>query len=183
MRRSSVHAVAAFLACLGMLAPSSWLQAEPHLTSTLAPTAPAPGRQPAATDVALEQGGTLVGQAVDAQGKPLAHIAVALRQEHREVACTSADASGGFAVSGLRGGTYHITAGRAGGTFRLWAANTAPPSAMRAALLVEDGVQVRGQNPLCGCLSNPWVLAAIVTAAIAVPIIVHNTQGSKPQTP
>jgi hypothetical protein len=162
-----------------MLIPASWLQAEPHLASTPPPQ----GRQPAATDVALEQDGRLVGQAVDAQGRPLARVGIALRQEHREVARTSADDSGVFAVSGLRGGTYHITAGRAGGTFRLWAANTAPPSAMPAAMLVEDGVQVRGQNPLCCCLSNPWVLAAIVTAAIAVPIIVHNTRGSKPRTP
>jgi hypothetical protein len=58
------------------------------------------------------------------------------------------DEHGRFAIRGMRAGTYTIETANGGGTFQLWAPNTAPPSAQTAALIVSQrGVVMRGQNP------------------------------------
>ncbi len=170
---------AALLACLAMVVPTPFLDAQTPEASAQ----PSRGAAPSAVHVALQPGGTLVGQVLDSQGRPLARTPVALRQSGREVASTATDERGGFAVGGLRGGTYQIATDRSAGVYHLWAANTAPGFARPEALLVEGGVQVRGQGALCCALSNPWVLAGIVTAAIAVPIIINNTKGESPHSP
>jgi hypothetical protein len=60
--------------------------------------------------------------------------------------------------------------------YRLWAEQTAPPAANDGVLVVHGDDAVRGNscNPcgggLLGVLANPWVLAAIVAAAIAIPL-------------
>jgi hypothetical protein len=63
-------------------------------------------------------------------------------------------------------------------SFRLWAADTAPPGAQRSALLVADGQSVLGQGAPSGFgelrrwVTNPWVISIAVAAAIAIPIAV-----------
>ena len=53
--------------------------------------------------------------------------------------------------------------------------NTAPPAAQSAALLVSGSDVVRGQNGgLVYWLTNPWVLAGLIAAAIAIPIALNN---------
>ena len=134
---------------------------------------------PAVVDVALDDGGTLQGQVVDAQGKLVAETTVSIQQLDREIVRTVTDRSGRFRVAGLRGGTYRIVAGEAVGVYRLWAANTAPPAALPRALVVPGDQQlVRGQlGRVVQFLRNPWVVAAIVTVAIAVPVAMHKADG------
>jgi hypothetical protein len=149
---------------------------------------------PSAPDVALEAGGLMVGQVVDAQGAPRAGAPVVIQQKGVEVARTVADGQGRFAFSGVRGGVYHLVTSNGQAMYRCWAEGTAPPVAQQGALLVAGDV-VRGQCGSCGTdpcacggggglfgggwLSNPWVLAAIVATAIAVPIAVSdNDDGS-----
>ncbi len=163
------------LACLGMLIPAPVLHAA---------TGDAPQQQWRATpnpavrvDVALGADGSLRGQAVNAQGKPAAMTRVSLLQDDRTVATAMTDRDGNFLVRGMRAGTYRLVAGQASVTYRLWRPNTAPPSATRAALVVVDGRQVLAQDgPLGYWLTNPWVVAGLVAAAVAIPVAIHNHQ-------
>jgi hypothetical protein len=180
-----------------MLLPTPVVQA-----AGTAPNADTRGRAPETlpeiVDVALGDGGTFCGQVVDAQGQPLARTTVSVRNLDREVASAVSDESGHFRMTGLRGGMYGIVAGEAVGTCRLWAANTAPPSAQPAALVVVGGEQVLGQGPFGGfkccppkhrpvlCrsplsqmkfwLAHPLVIAGIVATAVAIPVAIHNSK-------
>lgn len=161
------------VACLGMLIPTPMLHAA---------TGDAAGQKPTANramtvDVAFGSDGALRGQTVNAQGKPMPSTRVSLQQNGREVAKAVTDRNGHFQFSGLLGGTYQLVAGQASVTCRLWQAKMAPPSATQAALIVVDGRQVLAQHgPLGYWLRNPWVIAGLVTAAVAIPVAVHNYQ-------
>jgi len=167
-------ATAVCLSCLGMLLPQTVLAADAPQPDGPLPSAVSPP-MPAVNDVALQAGGALVGQVVDQQGVPLAHTPVLVRQNDQEVASTITDDNGRFEVSGLRGGLYQVVAGQGVGIYRLWAANTAPPTAQASAMVVSGNDVVRGQDGgLLYWLTNPWVLAGIIAAAIAIPIAVSN---------
>ena len=101
-------------------------------------------------------------------------------QNERQVATAVSDHSGHFQVSGLRGGTYFIGAGQTTSVCRLWAPNTAPPSARPGALVVVGDQQVLGQyGRVLHWFRNPWVVAGLVTAAIAIPVALHNADKDK----
>jgi hypothetical protein len=139
---------------------------------------------PIGADVALRPGGFLLGQAVDAQGAPVAGKPVSIRQQGNEVVATTTDPAGYFLVKGLRGGTYEIAVGESQGVFRLWAAGTAPPSAEEGALVVAGAAPVRGQGgPIGYWLSKPWVIAGGVAAAVAVPVAIHNHRVARLSSP
>lgn len=170
----------AVLACLGMLIPAPAVQA-----ADVAHPADAAALASRTVDVALDKAGTLRGQVVDAGGAPVAEVPVVVLQGNREVARTVTDRSGSFAVSGLRGGTYQLAAAGGASVYRLWAADTAPPAARPAALLVAAGDQlVRQQDPLLQWISgNPWFAIGLAATAIAVPIAVHKSSNSGPASP
>ena len=183
------------VACLGMLISGPVLQAA---TTEAGPRRLAVGQASAVPDVALDAGGSLRGQVVDAQGNPLGRTPVAIRHLDREVAGTISDASGHFRVTGLRGGVYGIMVGQTEAVCRLWVPNTAPPSARPAALVVVGGEQVLAQGGCdpCGCdpccpplrpcsrlkcwLANPLVIAGIIAAAVAIPVAIHNCKDDEP---
>jgi len=123
--------------------------------------------------VALRPGGVLQGQVVDPQGVPAAGTRVVLAREGKPLATTQTDDQGRFGFSGLKGGLYQLATAQNGGMYRLWATGTAPPAARADALLVSGDSVVRGamgQGGMLSFLANPWVLGAIVAAAIAVPL-------------
>jgi len=128
------------VACGGMLIGGLPLNAAP----------PVAVRSPAPTpvlDVALSAGGTLIGHVLDAQGRPQAGVQVAIEQGRWVVASPITDRDGRFIARNLTGGMYLISAGQARGLFRLWAANSAPPQARPAAVLVSvERAVVRGHH-------------------------------------
>lgn len=145
------------------------------------------GTDPAVRDVTLWQGGTLIGQVQNAQGVAKAGVPVAVYSGKDQVAAVKTDANGYFTVTGLRGGLYQVASTDGVATYRLWAANTAPPSAQPGAILVADQDLVRGQ---LGCgrlgmiLTHPLVIGGAVAAAIAVPIaIAANDDDETPGSP
>jgi hypothetical protein len=150
-----VHGAAVALACLGMF------------VGQLARAA-----QPLVTDVALSHGGTLVGKVVDRQGAAQAGQVVRVSQQGEVVAVVETDARGEFQVADLRGGVYQIESAQGLGVYRVWAENTAPPAANDGVLIVHGDEAVRGNQSggVLGFLTNPWVLAAIIAAAIAIPL-------------
>ena len=168
MKITAAQRFAAALACIGMLLPQS---------AFAAPVAKAP-----IGDIALRDGGLLVGLVVDAQAKPLAKAEVSIRQAGKEVARTTTDKNGVFAAKGLRGGQYQVATAQGVVNYRLWADKTAPPTARSAAMVISSDKVVAGNygpGPILSFMTEyPFCAAAIVATAIAVPVAVADDDDS-----
>lgn len=138
---------------------------------------------PVVVDVALRDGGVLIGQVVDTQGGAVAAVAVSLRTKGKELVVGKTDDDGYFAFRGLRSGVYQVVAAKGHGAYRLWPQNVAPPAAQPGALIVAGSETVRGQGGMTflrNAAANPFVVAGVVAAAVAIPVALHNskTKGS-----
>jgi hypothetical protein len=160
--------------------------------------APPPPPAPAVADIALADGGTLHGRVVDLQGAARVGVDVSIRAQDREVARAKSTAEGQFSVQGLRGGVYQVAAGQGQGVYRLWATNTAPPSAQKDVIVYTqccpDQCQPQcqpcpgqGCDPCCEkpgvlkcLLTNPIIIAGVVATAIAVPVALANSHHASP---
>ena len=169
------------LTCLSMMS-SQFIQAagiQPSVRS--ASTAPTQVR---VQDVSLQEGGVFTGNLVNDRGVGQPAVPVIVSRLGKIVAKTETDANGQFAVQGLSGGAYEVQTPIGQGTYRLWAPRTAPPSAQSVATIVAgvpDQPVVLGQGvagSAFGWLANPWVLAGIVAAAIAIPLALDNNDAS-----
>ena len=151
--------MAATVAWMGMMLPPAAFGATPSGESN---------------DVALRSGGVLVGQVVDQQGVAQASTKVSVRTAGSEVVQTTTDANGVFAAKGLRGGQYELATQEGVTVCRLWAADTAPPAARPAALVVNQSDVVRGQGPVHGWVdwmkAHPYLTAGVIAAGIAIPV-------------
>jgi hypothetical protein len=163
MKRSGLGMTSAAFACIGLIIPS-WSFAAP------------PGA--ATNDVALRAGGVLLGQVVDQQGIARPDSPVSIQYAGNEVVRTTTDQNGVFAAKGLRGGQYQLLTPDGGSTCRLWAPDTAPPSARPAALIVAGNDVVRGQGeggPAKAwgtwLKAHPYLVAGTVVSAIAIPLV------------
>lgn len=174
MKSMNLKMTAAVLSCLGML---------------VSPVAAAtPGVAP--RDIALHQGGVLVGQIVDAKGVSIAKAQVSLFSAGKEVARTQSDSTGNFAVKGLKGGVYQVASENNQGVYRLWSAQTAPPSAQRGMMLVSDTDIALGQGGQAGPFrgvanwvsQHPIMTAGVIATAIAIPIALDDDD-DPPATP
>jgi hypothetical protein len=166
MQRNKLGTLAAAVAALGLVLPPSVMAAPP--------AAPVVG----VSDIALRPGGVLLGQVVDPQGVAQAGKPVSIQFAGKEVARTTTDENGVFAAKGLRGGEYKIDTVEGTSSCRLWAANTAPPAARPAALVVSGEDLVRAQfggGPMHAwkewIKAHPYITAGTVAAAIAVPLV------------
>lgn len=165
-RFNLTHGMAAAIACLGIVLPQAAMAAPPAASRI--------------ADVALRDGGAMIGAVYSAEGLPQADQLVSLQTNGREVVRTKTDEHGRFIADGLKGGVYQVVTAEGVSTYRAWSPGTAPPSAQPAALVV-NGEVVRGfghHGTLGHWLSNPWVLAAIVATAIAVPIALNDDDSS-----
>ncbi len=96
------------------------------------------------SDVALQDGNVLVGQYLQPSGKPIADSKVALTQNGKVVQLVETNKDGQFSVR-AKAGVYEIQTDRSLAAYRLWAPNTAPPTAKKGAVLVAGQEVVRGQ--------------------------------------
>lgn len=164
--------------CLGLILPTSILEAAPPAPAAIRPEVP-PRPQPLVGDVALDCDGCLLGRVIDPQGLPMADQPVVLGQMGREVARTRTDASGRFRIGPLRGGTYHLSAGRHGQLVRAWVAQTAPPAARDVALVIAGDDVVRGQMPFEHFFASDAVIIwGMVAAMIAIPIALNRSHST-----
>lgn len=179
-----VRYAAVWLAVGGVCMPAQLLASNPQAPRASEDT----GRQ--VHDVALGSGGLLVGRLLDQQGQPLADAYVAILADQQTVAQTQTDANGSFAVAGLRGGVHQINAANAVQLYRLWVPGTEPPGAERIAQIVSGPDVVRGNWDGHGGMpqraikfaSNPFVVASVIAAAVAIPIIVHAESDAPPRS-
>lgn len=168
---------------LGILFPEASLQAASP--AGLAPTASAsPSPALPISDIALGAEGSLSGLVVDVQGLPVSQAPVVLRQAGQPGAAVTTDRLGQFRISGVPGGTYQLTVGSQSRLLRLWATETAPPQAKPMAVVVVGDQVLRGQRPLSSLwTSDALVIPALVAAGIAIPLSVHHSNHSQPQSP
>ena len=167
------------LACISLACP-------PSSRLLAAETATAPRTR----DIQLDASGRLVGQLVDREGSPVKSAWIGLRQGQEEPRYVQTNNQGEFAFASMRGGVYQLFSEDAGGLYRVWTAQSAPPISQPAAMLV-TGDTHRGQNncpptrqmglgaghyggAIMNTLNNPWVFGGAVAAGIAIPIVLSN---------
>ena len=131
-------------ACWGAVAMPTDMFAADKAAKTTAPKTAAP--KSSVSDVALSEGGALVGKVVNAQGKTMDGAVVTISQGQKQVARVVTDDKGAFTVTEMRGGVYQIKAGDGTSVYRVWTAEAAPPSARPQALVVTNPQVVRGQG-------------------------------------
>lgn len=140
---------------------------------------------PQIADVALRDGGVLVGQLVDGQNAPKSDIRISLQDtQNREIGASVTNKQGYFSMSEVRGGVYQLVTPQGRQVYRLWSPGVAPPSAQPGILLVAQGDTVRGalgNGTWKSILTNPVVIGGAVATAVAVPIIVANQR--RPASP
>jgi hypothetical protein len=135
-------------------------------------------------DIVLQKNNTLLGQIVDTQGVPQKRLDVAVVQDGRVIHRAKTNESGFFFASNLQSGLYQVVSDKTVGTYRLWDSRVAPPSAQQGALLVRGQGPIRAQQgPIAYWLTNPWVIAGLITTAVVVPIVIHNSRTGDDGTP
>jgi hypothetical protein len=160
----SLRKFTVMLACVGILAGQTVQAASPVIR-----------------DVALQSGGVLNGQVLNEQAVAQGRAKVAVVHKGKPLTVTETDQEGRFVLTGLEPGVYELHLAEGGGAYRVWAPRTAPPAAEQGVLLVQDSRVVRGMHNGgggFGWLANPWVLAGIVAAAIAIPLALDNNDAS-----
>ena len=203
MKIKQFREFAVALSCVGMLMA-------PVATAATAPIAVRTAVQ-APRDIALHQGGKLVGQMLDAQGAAIAGATVSVTTAGKEVARVQTDLAGKFQVAGLKGGVHQVATAGQQDVYRLWAPQTAPPAAQQGLMLVSGTDIVRGQScgtgvgcgSACGSggggrvlgggagrggignwiANHPIVTAGAIGAAIAIPLALEDDDDTPPATP
>jgi len=164
------------LATVGLILPAPLAQGAQPFAGTLS-------NGTSAGDIELDRDGMLHGVVVNVQGVPVAGMSVLVRNAAGEVTAVETDAMGRFSVA-VPGGTCRLSTGGFTREFRTWVAGTAPPRSRQIAAMVVGGDVVRGQMPMGDFFrSDAFLLTALVSAAIAIPIAVHNSKSRAPSSP
>jgi hypothetical protein len=149
-----------------------------------------PVAEPPVRDISLSRGGVLHGQILNDQGAPVTGARVTVRHTGLDVATTQTQPEGTFLIAGLRGGIHEVVTADQVAKVRLWAADTAPPSAQPGVLFVGSDSIVRGQTCPCGdagchgCggASGAWgtigAIALVAGIAVAIYAIADDDSGS-----
>ena len=171
------------IACLLTVA----LLAQPAMAAEVAAS-----RQAKAVDVTLQEHGTLIGQCLSENGKPLVDAKVRLTTARGVEAVARTDATGTFAFRGVQGAVL-IESPQAETMVRCWSEAAAPPKAAKALMLVANQPVLRGQQMASPGLqsaisrsksffSNPVYVAGVVTTAVAIPVAFNNVDDEDPNS-
>jgi hypothetical protein len=172
---SSLRMSLVWMGCCGTLLPMNvWAadgQPTPQADRQVEVAAPA---AVTVSDVALQSDNVLNGQVIDGEGRPIAGAPVSLVQRQKEVATVQSASDGSFHVAGVRGGVYQVISSQSDNTYRAWPQGAAPPAAQSKIVLVQ--YSQNGPGPAGPHLSGPMMLgiAAVVAAAVAIPVVLAN---------
>lgn len=125
-------------------------------------------------DVMLHKGGVILGQIVDSQGHGRSAYDVQLLQQGLPMRRTRTDESGQFLLDNLPAGVYQLSTASGNALVRAWAPQTAPPVAQPSVLIVDHTTTVRTQGGPPFQMGNAVIGAAIIGAAVAIPLAVAN---------
>ena len=178
----------ATLATIGLVVGPA-VAVEPPTNSALTPLT-----SESLLDVVLDSSGNLRARLLDTTSQPISGRRVEVVKNGLPIAHAETDALGRLIVPGLTGGVYQLRTAQSTCVFRVWTQEAAPPSAVTDVAMTEVGMVVRGQGACeCGsCTSctgtapvgfapaEPIMIAALLAAAIAVPIAVHNSGSDSP---
>lgn len=154
------------LACLGMIAPQSRLEAAP---------VEAPVTQKAEVADVVLVGGNLSGRVVNDQGQLLAGAAVKASFHGQVVAESVSNANGEFVLSNMQTGLYELSTETGSVAVRAWDQQVAPPAGKSQVLLVNGNAE-RAQILRRTCNSCPGGgagLAAIVALSAVTAIVIN----------
>lgn len=160
------------------LAVSGWL-----LPITRAPADDPPAAavaQPVIHDVRLDSHGNLQGRLIDLEGQPVSQESLELLRDGRVVAQTASRADGQFEFTRLSAGVYQIRFSSYMVVCRVWTDAAAPPAAKSQLTVLSAPPTIRGQQPVSEIFRNPLFIGLLVAAAIAVPVVVHNSRSDSP---
>ena len=157
------------LACLGWLLPQQAFCAPDAAKKSARVQTPI-------VDVRTAADGALGGKLVDQSGKAMADQVVELHHAGKAIMQTKTNKQGDFAFPRVRGGVYQIIIDDAGVGCRVWPDDVAPPAAREQLLVVVGAPVVRGQQPIGAAFSSPLFVGAVLAAAIAIPVAVHNAK-------
>ncbi len=122
------------------------------------------------THIALHRDGMLVGQVVNSQTLGQAGETVVVKFQGHTVATAKTKSNGQFVIRGLKPGLHQIESANSVASYQFWAAQTAPPAARPAVLVVGDQGVVRGQlgdgDPVTGAIIVGSAAGGLVTYAI-----------------
>jgi hypothetical protein len=179
MRRRTPWTACLFsLATLGMLAPQPVHAAQGAVATQQA--AKTEADEPVIVDVGLHAAGQLTGQVVGPNGRAMAGETIYVLRGATTVATCRTNEAGCFAVPGLSGGIYEVRCQQGVLTCRLWAPQTAPPSAKSGLLLTTGDSVVRGQTSFFSRRGSwlkgpaPWIIAGVVAVAVPVALTVRH---------
>lgn len=121
-------------------------------------------------DVKLDKDGALTGRTIDHNGRPVPGAKVLVKRGAVEVAQSTTDVHGNFAVKNLKTGLYEINSGKTVGSYRVWNQNAAPPSAKPHSLLVLGENGARGQYGLTETIAgeNLGLILLCATTGLAL---------------
>jgi hypothetical protein len=163
--------VLAAIACVMMVSPSAALAESVCANASVGPSK----ATNVVVDVALQDGGVLVGQVFNSAGMTRANVPLMIRDRMGRNMQVEADGMGVFTVKNVQGGIYQIRVGNTVAAYRLWAPGTAPPAARSGVVLVDNQQVSRGQGKgRSSVFRHPWAITSFVAAAIIIPIAVTN---------
>jgi hypothetical protein len=172
MNRPTLGWYASLVALVGILFTPSVSASEP---ARLTPQSAAA----AITDVALDQQMQLSGQVVTPTGEPVPAASLRLSQRDAQPLRADADDAGHFRLRLEQGGVYQLAMGQQVVHLRVWTHAAAPPDCPRQLVLVAGDV-VRGQSGKIPCTQiNPWLVAGVVAAAVAIPVVLSNHRSDR----
>lgn len=156
------------IAVLGLVIPTHVLGDETTPTK----------KRPRVHDIQLDDQGDLHVVVVNAEGQSMREHRVQLTgggTPNPSVGMTDQD--GRHTFRGLTGGVYQLQTDQGVCVCRVWTTSAAPPSAAKSLLIVNDVRVTRGQRPIREMFrSDPLLMTAIVAAAIAIPIAIHQSR-------
>jgi hypothetical protein len=130
-------------------------------------------------DVALDQQQLLRGHVTTSNGAAAGGTSLSLWQAGKLQQQTQADEQGRFQFTLRRGGNYQLVVGNQLTAIRVWTAEAAPPGCVRQ-LVVVNGDVLRAQSGKVPYMRvNPWLVAGVVAAAVAIPVVLSNNRSDR----
>ena len=160
--------------CLGMALPRLSLAGDDPLANLSIPVSKK------IENIQLDANGNLRGAIVDANGRPIADAPVVIGVNGKPIAKLRTDREGRFRKDGLKQGFYQVVSHAGAHHYRVWEPGNAPAGVKQGVIHVAGSEVARGAgySALLAILSNPVFLAALVSAAIVIPIAIDDEDAS-----